>query len=174
MKIKKIFFEGGSVLFQKTADGQEIFYPWGYPGEAFLISPAQKKALNKFFYFFSFVILLSVFSLVGADMAGITSISIFTKIIVLGIDAVMAVYFCFVFHFRKGKKLYLLPIEMRPIKKVSILWTLVATQLLAVYSVLALDFAQALFAIVPLLSAICIIFIIRRMEKSRGYYFSQN
>jgi hypothetical protein len=67
-----------------------------------------------------------------------------------------------------------LPIEMRPIKKVSILWTLVATQLLAVYSVLALDFAQALFAIVPLLSAICIIFIIRRMEKSRGYYFSQN
>ena len=48
------------LFFHKTEDGQDLFYPWGYPGESFIISKKYKKNIKLLYK-----ILLSLFAIVG-------------------------------------------------------------------------------------------------------------
>jgi uncharacterized membrane protein len=47
-------------FFRKDEEGRELFYPWGYPGEAFYVDETQKKQAVRFFYIIAVLLLLSI------------------------------------------------------------------------------------------------------------------
>ncbi len=54
--IKKLFV-GNDAFFRKDEEGKDLFYPWGYPGEAFYVGESQKKHITFVLYFVAIIFL---------------------------------------------------------------------------------------------------------------------
>lgn len=50
-----------SFYFQKNIDGDDVFYPWGSPGESYYVDPKQKAFLKFFEYCMVFLLLIPPF-----------------------------------------------------------------------------------------------------------------
>lgn len=45
VRFKKWLHHDNDIFFRKDEDGRDLFYPWGYPGEAFNVCKTQKKQI---------------------------------------------------------------------------------------------------------------------------------
>lgn len=97
------FFKGDDLFFRKDEEGRDLFYPWGYPGEAFYVEENQKKRIALILYLIAIILLTDFY------VAGITYNSEdYIKSVWLWISPVSilgSLYFFYVFLLYKRNKL---------------------------------------------------------------------
>lgn len=156
-------------------NGEDIFYPWFYPGEAFLVTPEIKSrlvfkdcmTLLALFLLLSGVVCGEYFGLISVDALGI-SLGFIT-------NAYFLMLFLVALDCKKKCRLYPYPLGSRPKKGVMFGWLLLLLPMQAIWLILS---SQDIYNPITLLlllllsiSSSVIAFTFYRIMKTRGYLF---
>lgn len=132
MKLIKKFFRDEE-FFKKDEEGRSLFYPWGYPGEAFFIDDKQKRSVSIFIYSGFVLFALSIFAIIFLDIKDIhilyySGLALFMFFPLL--------YLCGVHFFTKDLNAHLVPVEQPKKGSFFILIHIVGFQVLGMYMAL--------------------------------------
>jgi hypothetical protein len=117
--IRKLF-KADIYFFQENERREGLFYPWAYPGEAFIIDLAQKKQIIIFMYSLLSLLFISVAGVIIAHREKIiTSEALFYSGGIVSMFLPL-LYIASMYGFKKNKHFYLSKTEDR-IKKMSCL-----------------------------------------------------
>ncbi len=170
------FFTNDGHRYSRNEAGEDIFYPWYYPGEAFLISQELKSRLILGDSLLLIALLtclgiacyLHYLSLITLNMLGVT-LGIVASVYCL-LKIFLAVYF------RKKCRLYLLPEQSRPRKVFIFAWGIILFPLEALRILWYENLADPMMLLLFLFLSISTIFIIYTFcltLKTRGYVFEK-
>lgn len=159
--------------FSKGDNGEDLFYPWRYPGEALILTrDIRMKAILIYcglFYgsFLGFILVSEMGSFGVISSAEVQ----FCFAVIVSLYHIL--YFVFVAALRKKCKLYVVVDGARPWKPLSLTWFFVLLQLLALYILISEGWLISPIAILFfLLLSVCAIFTIGVFIltiKTRGY-----
>ena len=176
MSFKKIIFYSNSIFFKKTEDGQDVFYPWGYPGEAIYINKKKKKEC---LFILGFGLLCALSSLFFFDDIFSTKYSWLAgdRLVTLSI---LPVYILGFFLINRDAPLYIKHKKYEDRSKgyyIYLFYLFIFAMSLEIPSTF-LDFdkfsvAGKIITAVCILESIFIAHALFRLHKTRGYYFSK-
>ena len=175
--LKSMYSKAGK-LFTKTEEGKDIFHPWMYPGEAFILNNQKKKHIifilvcltASILFWEALFIYMGYFELIALTPFGTLAGTI------LGVHFMLYLYL--ISRFRNKVQLYKVPKDLRIKKSILIPWIGVIFQIQALYVFLTdADLTHPLgFLYFVLLSASTILmtFVFCRLIQTRGYLFKDN
>ena len=114
---KKLFGNTEDLFFRKDEEGKDLFYPWGYPGEAFYVDDKQKRKISLFIGLYAALIIgYSVLAAIsdaafswGLEVTAVWYLILFTMIVPCYVFAMYII--------KNGNKFYVVPKENRLGKK---------------------------------------------------------
>ena len=174
--IKELFTNDG-FSFTKNDKGQEIYYPWHYPGESFILNTKLKKFLLR-----CCILLTLSFLACGLiacfandwDMINANTLGIILGVIV---NTHGLLYLLLVIRIRKKCQLYVLAQTNKPIKIPIFPWIFVFLQLHSIKAAISQGSLSDPLTLILLSllvgSAVLTISILFLIIKTRGYVFEK-
>lgn len=171
------------ILFFKSSSGLDLFYPWGYPGEAYYLDKRQKKiflffVLQLFMFLAGFCASIIIFDRNAVSLLQLALIQLAVAAIVGSIVYILGVYF-----FTRKMTPYVVPKQNRPNKNLFVIDAIIVVQL-AMISVTLSDYfiAQERFLAEARLFAIIAAALIQlgfcsaiiKINKTRRGHFFRN
>lgn len=165
------WYKNEKLFFRKAHDGRDLFYPWGYPGESFIIDQKQKHKIEFFVYGYFFFVSLWCISSVLLDKLNIISVATGNYLFLIFLMGLVPIYALSMRIMTKGKEFLTLPKEDRPAKW-RFLWVLLITpyQIEGVY--LYAHQIPLPFLIFYSLGFVYTLYVFVKILRTRGYYFS--
>jgi len=171
-------FKGNDKFFRKDEEGRDLFYPWGYPGEAFCTDLKQRKRIEKFFLAFSVLVIFAVFGTIFAHVEGIISLNILLYVGGVGHTFFPAFYILSMYSFRKDVSVLAIPKDRRVPKKIIklLLILIISYQGASILTALKDELISPVISIglvaLNVVGALCISYVLIKIYKTKGYYFS--
>ena len=163
-----------SQVFRKDQNGEDVFYPWRYPGEAFYINFNQLKQIKKLFMLFTAVFVLSFNLLVIFRQDMYT----FFCIYVLITTGFPIAYFCLVRILTKGLRPYVTETKEIPVSNLGLLFIVLFSQLFFTgwavtfyHNIPTLIFGIILFSSIYCMGVVAIIILIYR---NKGFFLQRS
>jgi len=159
-------------FLRKDKGGRELFYPWGYPGEAYCLDEKQKGYVLFFLYFVFVFFLVCTFTSIYANYQNIIgqNVLFYTNAVIFMFFP--SLYFCIIYIFQKSAESYIEIKEKRSEKAVFLTWfVIVFVEIFAVFTSFkeGLMFPFFLFASYILI----ITFFLIKLKKNKGYIFNK-
>lgn len=177
-KLIRNFFEDAGVHFRQDEQGKDVFYPWGYPGEAIYISRKSRSYINTSIWSLVFVFGMCAYALSNNTVK--SSLGYENKNYIE--TAASAVFpltyigFCYFLSVKNG--LYILLESERPKRKFRFLWLLWVIVLYQINTMISVVILHSLSPFILLFFAASIsytIFIahfILSLKNRNGYFFT--
>lgn len=164
--------------YSKNEAGEDIFYPWFYPGEAFLVpSEIKSRLILK-----DSLTLLALFLALGSacyfEHLGLISVDVLG--IVLGViaDIYFFILLLIALSCKAECKPFLLPVTSRPRKGIILGWLILLLPIQSIWLIFSSgETSQPLMILVLLLVSISTLFIAYmfiQIMRARGYVFEKS
>ncbi len=163
-------------FFRHDLEGRNVFYPWGYPGEAFYTNNTEKKKLLAFCYFvFSSLCICSILSVFAHynDLITLSSLNYLLSIVcvIFPITYIFGVY-----ELTKTLIPYVENQKTKLKKKILMPWLIVLPITASMFDMLqffSVAFYMSLLCFI--FSSIYVLFIsffLLKLQKNKGYFLT--
>ena len=169
--------KGDDAFFRKDEDGRNLFYPWGYPGEAFLINDKIKSSLVLCGYGLLFSYALIIFFACLFNYYGFISLNALSFAVSAFTSVYFLAYLYLMFYFKKRSQLYALSEgeRQRKVKALLFSWVFILVQTDYINSAIEMNIFSSLIgrSFFLFLSACTILmfYVFYLIIKTRGYLF---
>ncbi|HRQ60560.1 MAG TPA: hypothetical protein PLO23_03450 [Alphaproteobacteria bacterium] len=177
-KLNKFFIDDS--LFKEDGKGGCLFYPWGYPGEAFIITRSQKLYISTWIALLAFLFVFSV--AIGVYFDNVHTINFGTLIYSMTavIVALSLIYLCTLLLLTK--KLNILSRSNKE-KAGDKRRDYIAFFVITINAYIGISTALfdkslsheflSIFTVTTLLWALCVFLIVRKNHRTKGHFFSE-
>jgi hypothetical protein len=161
-----------SLFFRTDEDGHNLFYPWAYPGEAFILSEKQKLFLEIIFITLSVTIFVVCIGYIYFDSNNYIKAQTSDYVISIFIMAYTTMYFIFVLLISKSTKFHIVSQTERPAKKRIIILAIVifSSQMIGIIAPIAEW--SLVFTTISGVYLFFIFYALYKLHKTKGYFFT--
>ena len=165
------------LFFRERQDGQKLFYPWGYPGEAFCLNQKQNRNLTIFFYSMAIIFALLVGVMIFLLIFDLVHASFSDFIIITAFMTITVIYLLTVLILQRLLSVSLYSEKTKIKKRTTRAWVLLFFPFLLTWNGISsnnTDFALSCYTLFFSVSyAVIFIFLIIKINKTKGYIFTK-
>ena len=170
--------KGDDAFFRKDEDGRNLFYPWGYPGEAFHVNQTQKKRIMFFIDFVKTLLMLGVAGMVYLLAKSVMNLSTMLYLFTTVNMSFALFYIWRVYLLRREAGLYVIPAEKRSKKVIVTPWIIVFFEIIAIGVAIndhsISSFVSMVFITTSIVGTIYISYLALRIQRTKGYLFAES